>query len=319
MSYRIRYRTFDQLMAEVKTDFPTMDADGYIDPQDYIKHAKYVNSHLGLKIHTTKQRTIEIRNGRGKLPNDFDVFNYACIIQTHTEVIPMTGIATTHIVPLKNYDDNKPVTNVCITLPETPEKPKCDPCNHETHCSDCTHEYKYCACIGPKNVRIDCNGNATVLLAEYRSHTRVYKNLIPLRLVNSPAYEDEYCFEKRFDCENEITIRDGFVSTSIQTGTLYLNYEGMLEDDEGNLLVLDHDMINMYYEYYLKSKALENAEARGYLVPDRTAQRIERNLKEERIKSLSIVNQVEFTDIQKTYASLRKAFYMKYFSAFSSY
>src|SRR5215216_1876006 len=108
MSYRVQYRTFDQLMAEVKKDFPMMDAAGLIDPQDYIKHAKYINARLGVKIRKTKQRVIEIRNGRGKLPADFEIFNYACMIQKHTEIIPVPSLTETFVIPVPQYENPNP-------------------------------------------------------------------------------------------------------------------------------------------------------------------------------------------------------------------
>jgi len=39
---------------------------------------------------------------------------------------------------------------------------------------------------------------------------------------------------------------------------VYISYQGAMEDEDGNLLVLDHPYCNEYYEYALKERILEN-------------------------------------------------------------
>lgn len=318
MARIIKYRTFDELLTEVKSDFPLMDQDGMIDPQDYIKHAKYINARLGIKIRTNKQRIIEIRNGRGKLPSDLEIFNYGAMLMTHTEIIPMGHADHVVALPPANYTD--PLLNICF--PENPnlpleELPLTQNCGDS--CSGCHQTYNKCYCVPSEYVKTNCKGDKLVVLREYKNHKRVYENLIPMDLVNSPLYTDDYCFKRTFRKGNELTIRDGYIFSAIENGNLYINYEGMLEDMDGNLLVLDHDLINMYYEYYLKSKCLENAHARNYPVNPNLEQRIEMNLRKERIAAESLVNMLEFQEISKAHKLLRKAFYVKYYRMFSSH
>jgi hypothetical protein len=78
-------------------------------------------------------------------------------------------------------------------------------------------------------------------------------------------------------------------------------------------------LINSFYEYYLKSKAIELAEEKGYSVSQNLQQRVETNLRNERILAASIVNQFEFNDIKKAYSVTRRAFFAKYIKMFSSY
>ena len=54
MSVSHKYRTFNQLLDDVKIDFSTQDHEGMIEPQQLIKVATRVNYDLGLKIHRTK-------------------------------------------------------------------------------------------------------------------------------------------------------------------------------------------------------------------------------------------------------------------------
>lgn len=311
-SYKTKYRTYDQLLAEVKMDFPFMD----IDPQDYIKHVKFVNSRLGLRIQQNKQRIIEITNGRGILPSNFDSFNGAYMIQSHTEIIPMASLTHDFVIPVPQNSVGLPEVNVCI--PDNPNAPapiQCDPC--KTHCSDCSQEHSKCYCVPSEHVRIGCNGDRKVVLRQYKNHVRTYSNLIDLELVNSPEYTDDFCFKKEFRCNNQITIRDGFVFSSIQNGQMYLNYQSLMEDDEGNLLVLDHDQLNMYYEYYLKSKCLERCFVEKIQVDPNLVKIIYDELRRHRISSESIMNLPEFDTIRKAHQSIRKAFYIKYYRMFS--
>lgn len=312
-SYKVKYRTLDQLLAEVKSDFPLMDRDGMIDPQDYIKHAKFINARLGLKIRQNKERAIEIRNGRGKLPSDFETFNYASMLRKHTEIIPVEAYTEEYVVSVPQHANPNPST-VQVCLPDAPA-----PIDPTTCCNDCSQTLTECYCVPTEHIRINCKGEKKVVLRKYKNHVRVYEDLIPLELVNSPQHTDDYCFKKTFRYDNHITIKDGFISSGISNGTMYLSYEGMMEDDDGNLLVMDHDLINFYYEYYLKSKVIENAEARNYPVNPKLEQRVEAHLRTHRISAESIVNTFEFTEIVKAHKAMRKAFYMKYYKMFTSY
>jgi hypothetical protein len=42
--------------------------------------------------------------------------------------------------------------------------------------------------------------------------------------------------------------QDGWISTNFETGDLYLNYVGSMENEDGDLMVLDHPIVEAYYE-----------------------------------------------------------------------
>jgi hypothetical protein len=67
----VKYRTFDDLMNEVKTDFFTYEMEGMIEPSQLIKIAQKVNYDLGLRIHSEKQRILDVVDGKVKLPDDY--------------------------------------------------------------------------------------------------------------------------------------------------------------------------------------------------------------------------------------------------------
>jgi hypothetical protein len=99
---------------------------------------------------------------------------------------------------------------------------------------------------------------------------------------------------------------------------MYINYQGTLEDENGELLVVDHPMINDYYEYALKKRILENLLMDGSNVSNQL-QLVLSEYRTARNYALSIVNTPNFSEMQKVWAMNRKAMYSKYYDMFKSY
>jgi hypothetical protein len=114
-------------------------------------------------------------------------------------------------------------------------------------------------------------------------------------------------------------IKDGYIYTNFPSGHLYLNYQGMLEDDNGNLLVPDHDLLNEYYEYALKKRILENLIMNDENVSQAKIQLVEDGHRKARNAAKSLVNTPNFAELKKLFESNRKAQYYKYYSMFKSY
>ena len=83
MNTELKYRTFDQLLHEVGTDFVIYNNEGLIEPAQLIKIAQKVNYDLGLRIHGTKEVLLDVENRKVKLPDDFYVLNYAYLTATY--------------------------------------------------------------------------------------------------------------------------------------------------------------------------------------------------------------------------------------------
>jgi len=62
MKTEMQYRTFDQLLDEVSADFTVYANEGMIEPGQLIKVAQRVNYDLGLRIHGTKEKILDIEN-----------------------------------------------------------------------------------------------------------------------------------------------------------------------------------------------------------------------------------------------------------------
>ena len=285
MNTQIKYRTFDELMDEVKTDFHVYNTEGMIEPGQLIKVAQKVNYDLGLRIYTEKQKVLEIVNGRVKLPDDFYVLTMALLCadyQVREEVLQGTHTEDVYM-------------NVCTVCNQPTEN-----CGCETVVTVC--ENKYVKVMHRKNY----------VTKEYSEFKRLYVR--PAKAV------DPVCSQKpEYNHWMEAELRNGFLYIiGIETGTVYLNYLGNLEDEHGNLLVMDHPMINEYYEYAIKQRILENLYMNGEDVVQKM-QLIEQRLRPARNNALTIVNTPDFKEMYNLWKLNREAMYGKYYNMFKSY
>lgn len=318
--YQLKYRTFDQLVAEAQVDFRNYAQDSMIDPQDLIKVARRVNRDLGLRIHTTKGRVLEIENYRAKLPDDFHVVNYALVCGTYsvTNYLPQGTQVEEVSCPEKTcgctnpcncqsltpqyyqYPQGMSIDNQCPTPVENP----CDPCQT----NPCSQQ--------PTCVLNKC-GESYQLIQVIKTETRTYNEMYPLRLKNSPDIDCQ-CPNLTWMCKDEGWIKDGWLHTNFKTGKVYISYEGMLEDEDGNLLVPDHEILNEYYEYALKERICENLWFNGEDV-ERKLGYLQQKLRAARNNALTIVLMPNFEEMKKVWEINRKAQYARYYNMFRSY
>ena len=59
-NYTLKYRQFDQLVADCSADFEKYQLMNKIDPQDLIKVARRITYDLGLRIYKKKEEVLEI-------------------------------------------------------------------------------------------------------------------------------------------------------------------------------------------------------------------------------------------------------------------
>lgn len=272
---QLQYKTFDQLLDEVTTDFHTFNIEGMVDPAQLIKVAIRVNYELGLRIHKTKDVILDIEHGKSKLPHDFYVLNYASIVGKYTVQDPV--ISGTHI-------EEKP-----LNAQFTNDKPCVTPC-------------------------VSACGNYVNLVQTLKSEVRTYEEFYPLEVGHAKIVSED-CPNLHVKSHNKAQIRDGFIFTNVETGRVHLNYQGNMEDEDGNLLVLDHPLVNEFYEYALKQRILENLFMNGEDVGQRI-QIVEQRMRAARNNALSIVNTPDYAEMQKLWATNRKAMYGKYYNMF---
>ena len=102
-------------------------------------------------------------------------------------------------------------------------------------------------------------------------------------------------------------------------GKVYINYEGTMEDSEGNLLVPDHPFLNEYYEYALKDRILETLLFDGDNNLQGMIQLVKSQLRAARNNALTVVNTPDFREMRTLHDLNRKAYYGKFYAMFASY
>jgi hypothetical protein len=324
-NYTLKYRTFDQLLEDVTVDLSSLALENMIEPQQLIKLAKKLNYDLGLRINQQKEIILDVTHGKVKLPDDFYTFNFAYICGDFERAVGYDGFAGgTNMVEVPILDGR-----VVKTYDDFPAQVP-DPCNTSkpTCCCDDKGNPGTCLVHNPSQpygdelvkprVFMNCKGESYELIQVINaSETRRYTQLYPLKMKASQNIECD-CPNLYYNTPNEAWIKHGFLFTTFQTGKVYLNYQGQMEDDEGNLLVPDHDLLNEYYEYALKARILENLYINGEDVAQRM-QLIEQRLKGARNNAKSLVNTPNFAELKQLWAANRKAMYGRYYYMFASH
>jgi len=328
-NYTLKYRTFDQLLEDVSIDLHTFALENMIEPQTLIKLARRLNYDLGLRINQTKEAVLDVCHGKVKLPDDFYVFNYALICTDRVESVGYGGMSGGTNIQEVPYNEVPSTVNQCAAPTVNCRTCNSNPCNHTAACDlnhpivdpiptefDPLNPYGD-TCIAPR-VFMNCKGdNYELIQVVSPGLTRTYKSLVPLRMKASQEIDCE-CPNLYFNVPNEGWIKNGYLFTTFDTGTVYINYQGELTDDQGNLMVPDHELLNEYYEYSLKKRILENL----YLNGEDVAQRLQvilPELKAARNVALSLVNTPNFREMEQLWWTNRRAQYAKYYDMFKSY
>ena len=325
-NYTLRYRTFDQLLSEILVDFQNYSLQNMIEPQTLIKVAKRVNYDLGLRIMMTKGTLLEVEKNRVKLPDDFYSLNYALICDdvTVTTSLPQG----THIEEIPVYKEQPAVIDVCA--PPTVNCAKCNlttcACGQntiplQTACS--TTQYNplepYGSYCNKPRVFVNCKNDCYELVQIVHERTETYKRLIPIKILPNNENVDCNCPNLYVNSQASAWIQNGFLYTNFECAKVYISYQGALEDDQGNLLVPDHDLLNEYYEYALKQRVLEILIMNDETVNQAKIQLIEKGHRESRNKALSLVNTPNFAEMRRVFEMNRKAMYIRYYDMFKSY
>jgi hypothetical protein len=293
MKTELQYRTFDELLNEVSTDFVIYSNEGMIEPAQLIKVAQRVNYDLGLRIHGTKEKVLDIEKRKVKLPDDFYVLNYAYLCGKYKVTYPsMSGRHTENVIL---------------------DPSKCTIVNGVNTCNTCGGTDTTCICERTYSVECKTGEKVYVQVIEKRKHeVKTYETFEKLSIATSSGRVDALN-----DTQRTGYIKNGFIYTNIDEGSVFISYQGALEDHDGNLLVLDHPVINEYYEYAMKQRILENLFINGEDVSQRM-QLIEQRLRGARNNALSIVNTPDFAEMYKLWQTNRKAQYNKYYDMFKS-
>lgn len=331
-NYTLRYRTFEQLLEEIHVDFQNLNLENFIEPHQLIKVAKRVNYDLGLRIFKTKEVVLDVEKGRVKLPDDFFVLNFALLcdeVEVHQPLPQGTWIEERPLVtpyqstPSTIDSCSPPVVNcgTCQPNPCTCQQVSCCDPGVSDLCAnlqfDPVNPYgDYC---NTPRVFLNCKNECYELVQIVKTEVRVFKRLMQVKLINNPQSIDCDCPNLYWNSPNTAWIKDNWIHTNFDCGKLYINYQGMLEDDEGNLLVPDHDLLNEYYEYALKQRILENLIMNDEPQAAAKLQLIEQRFRAARNNALSMVNTPNFAEMKQLWEMNRRAQYAKYYDMFKRY
>jgi len=326
-NYTLKYRTFDSLLEDVLVDFQVFALDNMIEPQTLIKVARRVNYDLGLRINQQKEVILEVEHGKVKLPDDFYTFNFAMVCGDYT-IDTGYNVGGTNVQEVP-YRETPSTVDTCAAPTVNCSVCNSHPCNQTAACSHNTLPGNYIpdaydpnnpygdTCIRPR-VFMNCKGEKYELIQVLTTgQQRTYTLLLPLRMKESQNIECE-CPNLYWNGPNEGWIKNGFLYTTFECGKVYLNYQGELEDEDGNIMVPDHALLNDYYEYSLKQRLLENLFMNGEDVGQRM-QLIEPRVKAARNQALGLVNTPNFTEMKKLWWANRVAMYGKFYNMFKSY
>lgn len=301
--YSLNYRTFDELYEDVTVDMKNFALEGKINPQTLIKIARRCNFELGLRIYRTRQAVLEVEHGKVRLPDDFHILNFAFVCGEHTitEALPQgTHIEERLIAPEYVCEPGQPSTCDNQVDPcDTPTDPcgSIDPCNN-TCLTRCGDEYQ--------------------LIQKIRTTTRTYKTFYQLYITQGDKVECDCPNTAWKGCPNRAKIENGFLVTNFDSGKVYINYQGDMIDDDGSLLVPDHELLNEFYEYAFKQRILENMLMNGEQVGDLFGI-VEQRYRVARTNAMSYVNTPNFEELRKIWSVNRKAQYHKYYNMFKSW
>ncbi len=299
MAISHKYRTFDQLLQDVTIDFSSQALEGMVEPQQLIRVAIKVNYDLGLRIHRTKEDLLEVEHNKAKLPSDFKYLNYAFVCDEFK--IANTFPSGTHVdttqtkyVPAPDGGDVGPCddptcNDVCVV----------QTCPTETDRETTYNQYMVVQYMGAE---------------QYRTSTRFY----PLRIKDNTASLQCDCPNINTQAIDVAEIKNGFLLTNFKSGKVYINFQGAMENEQGELLVLDHPYCNEYYEYALKERILENMLFDGENVSQKL-QYTQGKLRAARNNALGFINTPDFKEMQKIWEVNRKAQYDNYYNMFKSY
>lgn len=309
MNTEIKYRTFDQLLDSVLMDMKRFDLEGIVEPQSLIKVALRINHLLGLKINTAHEVILDIHGGKAKLPDDFHVLNFALACggtkelynKEYTYIVPHCNEIIT--IPSDCGEDIVVSPRVQLVYESYTRDSVCSTSSSIKE-NDCNSAF-----VGMTN---NCKNNPLCL--ESKSHARYIHDLIPMQMVKPNGLSPE-CYNKRVRCSIQGYIKDNYLIVNFDEGRVYFNYQGVMENADGELLVMDHPKVNDFYEYSIKERITENM-----LVDSEDVARIYQLYAEKvrvsRIEALSYMRTPDFGELKTMWETNRKAMMHKYYSMF---
>jgi len=160
----------------------------------------------------------------------------------------------------------------------------------------------------------DVNGNPEIKLLT-TNYEDTFKGVIPLQVKRHRAVSLN-CPNLFNQSQYIVSLNGNRLQANFNEGTVFIEYASVMEDEDGNLLVLDHEFVNDYYEYALKELIFENMYLNDEPNLERKIQYVAQKLRTARLQANSFVNTPDFHEMQKVTDANRKAQRYKFYSMF---
>ena len=354
MKTELQYRNFYDLMNSVRSDLYTLDQDNFINPQELLKIAIKINYELGLKVNPSRGKIIDVSRGMGKLPADFYVMNFAMLCGLGDDSYTSCSSSQSNTM----YDQMVKLAEIVNARPLTQIADLITGWNIVTHNLGSTDlvlkvqnsekdyiNFEYVilnenqvkinvyqnfsaariTLIAAANIVANCSisvdncPDGCKIIETKPGLIREFPRPVPIEIIPYNYGEPDCNLRSVGSYNYRLKLKDKFIHTiNFTEGRVYVNYESVMEDDEGNLLVLDHPVVNEYYEYALKERILENLFLNGENVAPKL-QIVQAKLRPSRNNALSFINTPDYGEMKKVWEKNRKAMYSKYYNMFNSY
>ena len=274
----LRYKTFEELMASVKSDLHLYADNNLIDERNCIKTVLECNAILGLKINPIVECVLPIKNYKADLPvNLKQAYSAFMVFQ---QIGGILGGGDSYGTSTRQYSKEELVDKGI-----TPTQSSC---------------------------RLSSCGNQFYVATNYQRTEVIFDKVVPVYISESSLSKFTKKSPNRlFNKQREFSIdfKDEEITTNIECGNLYLSYLSELVDEDGNLLLLDHDYINPYYEWALKAKILEDIYYNSESEVQGKLQDARKNRDQYKNVALSMVLKPEYREITKYRENIESEFY----------
>jgi len=281
---KYKYITLSQLLASISLDMRLYDAAGFMGNNTFIKVIHRCNDKLGIKLHKSKQCLIDIKDGKGYLPDDF--WKIETIFATYLTEIPTTmpiipGNIVEYTSDISNIKDGK-----IINSPKLSYKDSCGNC--------------FWAVKQPDTEKIT-----------------TITNIVPLKMSNNCLNSATHYCPNRQNSTYGIDLDDNQIFTSFKEGQVFLCYLGTMEDENGEPLIPFHPLLNDYYEYSIKEKLFEDIFLNSEDDVEKKLQYVTQKKKEAYIDAWQFSGTPEYKELERFDEKRVKAFYDKWFDIYN--
>lgn len=277
---QLEYKTFDQLMASVEEDLTQYADNNLINRRNYIKVAKRINSDLGPKINRKSELCITVENFKAKVP--LDLLNVLCLVATSVQSFGKT---------FPNIFGTKLVTNTTEELVDKGFTP--------TTCA----------------ARITCENNCSYITKITQTSEIKYNSFYEIYPVGSSRnfFDSNSPNISWVNSNYTLSMDESEMTFNFESGEIYLSYISNMTDEKGNLLVLDHDLVNGYYEASIKEKIFLDLWNNGEDCYQKYVDVRDVQLPKFRQEARRIVHTPEYKALRKHNDKILRDFYNEFF------